>query len=84
MKTHPKFHGDKKLLLKIPEEFRNKVVAFYDRGSNNYLDRYYLEMEADLNDPRYDKENTVFCCAENLKELIYQLNAYKQDFSRSG
>lgn len=84
MKTHPKFHGDKKLLLKIPEEFRDKVVAFYDRGNNKYTDRYYLEMEADLNDPRYHQENTVFCYAENLKELISELKEYKKDFSRYG
>lgn len=85
MKTHPKFHGDKKLLLKIPEEFRDKVINFYDRGNNEFTDRYYLEMEADLEDPRYTEEDhTVFFYAESLKELKGELEDYKADFSRYG
>ena len=82
MKKNPKFRGNEVLLLKIPQEFRDKVVAFYDRGSNEYADRYYLEMEADPNDPRYDQENTVFCYAQNLKELVHELKNYAKDFSR--
>ena len=83
MKTHQKFHGDKKLLLKIPEEFRDKVIKFYDRGNNSYSDRYYLEMESDSQDPRYaEDDHIVYFYAENLKELKGELEDYKADFSR--
>lgn len=84
VKKNPRFRGNDVLLLKIPEQFRDKVINFYDRGSNEYSDRYYLEMEADPDDPRYDKEDTVFCYAENLKELVYELKNYAEDFSRYG
>ncbi len=85
MKTHPKFYGDRKLLLKIPEEYRDKVIDFYDRGNNEFTDRYYLEMEADPEDPRYtEKDHTVLFYAESLKELKSDLEYYKADFSRYG
>lgn len=82
--TNSKFVGNKPLLLKIPNEFRSKVLELRDRGSNDNVDRYYMLMEADPADPRYDDESEVSFYAENLRELKYQLSEYSKDFSRYG
>lgn len=85
MEVNPRFHGNRSFLLKIPQEFRSKIIQFEDRGSNDYYDRYYVLMDADPNDPRYDENDPVVSFyAESIKELKDELNDYKESFSRYG
>ena len=83
--THPKFRGERNLLLKIPEEYRSKIITIYDRGNNDWSDRYYADVEADPNDPRYDPQDPELSIyGENLKELIYNLKSYYTEYKRFG
>lgn len=82
MHTHPKYRGSRSELLKLPEKFRPYIILFDDRGSNEWTDRYYIEMEAFPDDPRKANDPVVYLYGESIKEIKYQLNEYAKDYSR--
>lgn len=87
-KYQDKYTGsNREILNKLPFWCRKLMLKVIDRGkgSNEWTDRYYAVMQTLPEDPRAEEtSNTVQFYAESIKELVYQINEYKKDFSRYG
>lgn len=83
-----KFYGsseDSKIRAKLPYWCR-RLILFIDKSSwgdgySRYTE-YYVKMQALKDDPRYEKDKTVVFRADNLRELIDNIEMYKKDYSR--
>lgn len=85
MEVNPRFKGEKSILLKMPDAAKPNIIRIYDRGSNEYCDRYYAEMIADKADPRYTPSDPyVEFYGDNITELKYNISQYLKDYSRIG
>lgn len=75
--------GNGSILAKMPEWAIPLIYRIYDNGQGyDYSERYEVEMEALPDDPRYNNNPTVDFYADNVRELRWRIEQYKEDYSR--
>lgn len=86
--SHPGFMGNRILLSKLPAWAQDKITYLVDNDEfySGYRDRdrYYAEMDADPNDPRYEENKVVTFYADTLRDLLDYLEMYRTHYNRFG
>ena len=83
IQVSPHYRGNKKLLMQLPEWVRSKVIdADFNYSSSGDWYKFYLCIEADPDDPRYEENDEVTFYADSLSELKDDLDSYKTKYLR--
>lgn len=82
---HPNLGSDDKaLVIKLPEWCRPLITNAEDRGSNDWCDRYLVDMDALPDDPHFETDPCVTFYADTIPELRSNIEDYRKHFWRFG
>lgn len=82
---HPRFRGERALLMKMPDWAIPRITWAEDNGAGfEYGERYNIDMEAFPEDPRYQDNPEVAFYGDSLRELKDNMNYYKKNYARYG
>lgn len=72
------------IVIKLPEWCRSLITNAEDRGSNEWSDRYVVDMDALPDDPHFETDPCVTFYADTIPELRSNIEDYRKHFWRFG